>query len=383
MHILCYGAGAVGSLIGGRLAQSGAASVTLLARRDHVAAIRTWGLALEGPSGRTVCKSVDSITSLGDLAAPPDLVILTVKAYQAPDALSDLREILLGGTPILTLQNGVGTEELIASAAPKARVIGGAFTISVSLVRPGVVRQQTGGGGIAVAAYGVSQDVRAGAAVPASDAGSRTSGASDGSSASGAPSAPRASGEADLVALFRQAGFRAEAHPDYRAVKWSKLLLNIIANASPAILDLPPGAIVRDPRLFHLECRAFREAVRVMRALGLRPTALPGYPVPLLVRVMAAPEWVSRPVLGRHIGGGRGVKMPSLWEDLEKSRGRSEVEVLNGAVAREGARLGVPTPVNTLLTEVLLSLASGARDRQVFRQNPEALLSLQAEFTPA
>ncbi len=370
MHILCYGAGAVGSLIGGRLAESGAASVTLLARRDHVAAIRTWGLALEGPSGRTVCKGADAITSLDDLAAPPDLVILTVKAYQTPEALSDLHDILRRGIPILTLQNGVGNEELIASAAPEARVIGGAFTISVSVVRPGVVRQQTGGGGIAVAAcaYGVantrvSQDVRAGS-----------------TAASGTSGAP---GVADLVTIFQQAGFRAEAYQDYRAVKWSKLLLNIIANASPAILDLPPAAIVRDSRLFHLESEAFREAARVVRALGLRATALPGYPVPLLERVMAAPEWVSRPVLGRHIGGGRGEKMPSLWEDLEKSRARSEVEVLNGAVAREGARLGVPTPVNMLLTGVLLSLASGARDRQTFRRNPEALIALQAGFAPA
>ncbi len=371
MHVLCYGAGAVGSLIGGRLAESGAASVTLLARRSHVAAIRTWGLTIEGPFGRTVCKGADAITSLDDLASPPDLVILTVKAYQTPDALSDLHDTLRRGTPILTLQNGVGNEELIASAAPEARVIGGAFTISVSVVRPGVVRQQTAGGGIAVAAcaYGVSQDVRAGSTA--------VSGIPNASGTSGAP------GVADLVTIFRQAGFRAEAYQDYRAVKWSKLLLNIIANAAPAILDLPPAAIVRDPRLFHLESEAFREAARVVRALGLRATALPGYPIPLLERVMAAPEWVSRPVLGRHIGRGRGEKMPSLWEDLEKGRPRSEVEVLNGAVAREGARLGVPTPVNTLFTEVLLSLASGARDRQVFRQNPEALLSLQAEFAPA
>jgi 2-dehydropantoate 2-reductase len=349
MHVLCYGAGSVGSLVGGRLSESGAASVTLLARRNHVAAIRTWGLVLEGPSGRTVCKGADSITSLDDLTSPPDLVILTVKAYQTSDALADLRDFLARGIPILSLQNGVGNEDLIAAAAPAARVIAGAITISVSVVRPGVVRQQTGGGGIAVAPAGGSGD----------------------------------SGAGDLAALFQRAGFRAETKGDYRALKWSKLLLNLIANASSAILGLPPAAIVQDPRVFHLEREAFREAVRVMRALGLRPVALPGYPVPLLARIMDGPEWLGRVVLSNRIGRGRGDKMPSLWEDLERGRARSEVEVLNGAVAREGARLGIPTPVNTLLTEVLLSLASGARDRGAFRQNPGALVSLQAGVAPA
>ncbi len=345
MHVLCYGAGAVGSLVGGRLSLSGAATVTLLARRNHVAAIRTRGLIVEGPEGRPVCKAVDSVTSLDDLAGPPDLVILTVKAYQTAEALADLADLMRRGIPILSLQNGVGNEEMLAAAG--ARVIAGAITISVSLPRPGVVRQNTPGGGIALAQVGTGTDLRAPAA------------------------------------MFRQGGFRTEARPDYRAVKWSKLLLNIIGNASSAILDLPPAAVVHDPRLFGLEREAFLEAARVIRGLGLRPVSLPGYPVPLLARVMALPEWLGRWVLGRRIGRGRGEKMPSLWEDLERRRARSEVEVLNGAVAREGARLGIPTPTNTLLTRVLLALASGARSRAEFRRNPHALIALRTESVPA
>ena len=67
--------------------------------------------------------------------------------------------------------------------------------------------------------------------------------------------------------------------------------------------------------------------------------------------------------------------MPSLWEDLEHGRTRSEVEVLNGAVVREGAGVGVRTPVNAALTEVLLALARGRRDRSEFRRKPDALLA--------
>lgn len=349
MHVLCYGAGAVGSLVGGRLSQSAAAAVTLLARRSHVAAIRTWGLILEGPAGRTVCKAVDSVTSLDDVASPPDLVILTVKAYQTADALADLGDLVRRGVPILSLQNGVGNEEAIAATG--ARVLAGAITISVSMPRPGVVRQNTRGGGIALASVGTG-------AVGGHDLES-------------------------LAAPFRQAGFRTEVYPDYRAVKWSKLLLNIIGNASAAILDLPPGVVVRDPRLFHLEREAFLEAMRVVRGLGLRLVSLPGYPVPLLARVMALPEWVGRPVLSRRIGRGRGEKMPSLWEDLERGRTRSEVEVLNGAVACEGERLGIPAPANAILARAVLALAAGTRSRGEFRRNPQALVALRAESARA
>ena len=78
MHVLCYGAGAVGSLIGGRLSQRGAAQVTLLGRRAHVAAVRTLGLHVDAPGGVVPCKDLDSITAVDDLREPPDVVVLTV-----------------------------------------------------------------------------------------------------------------------------------------------------------------------------------------------------------------------------------------------------------------------------------------------------------------
>ena len=339
MQILCYGAGAVGSLVGGKLALGTDAAVTLLARRAHVAAIRTRGLGVDTPEGVAVVKRVDSITSLDDLSAAPDLVILTVKAYQTAEALADLAPVLRGGPRVLTLQNGVGNEEAIAGVVGADRTVSGAVTLSVSVPRAGDVRQNTAGGGVALAPV--------------------------------APGSP----VDDLVALFGRASFRTAAYPDYRAMKWSKLLLNILTNAAAAVLDMTPAELASDPRTFAIEREAFLEAVRVMRALRLRPVPLPGYPVPVLARVMAGPGPLARLIVGPRLGGGRGRKMPSLWEDLEHGRTRSEVEVLNGAVVREGARVGVRTPVNAALTEVLLALASGRRDRSEFRRKPDALLA--------
>ena len=335
-HVLVYGAGAVGSLMAAALAES--APVTVLGRRPHVASIRTWGLVIESAGGRIVSKGVDSITSLDDLATPPGLVILTVKAYQVPEALASLAGVLVRpDVAVVVLQNGIGSEEIVAGVIGGDRTVSGTVTIAVELERPGAVRRHTRGGGVGLAPAGTAAVER-------------------------------------VAALFRASVLPVRVYADAAQMKWSKLLLNILANASAAILDLPPAAIAEDPRLFALERAAFREAVRVMRALGLRPASLPGYPTPLLVRVMAAPAWLGQAVLRRALGRGRGDKMPSLWHDLERGRRQTEVTVLNGAVAREGERLGVPVPVNRTLTDVLLALAEGREDREAFRNKPEILL---------
>lgn len=344
MRVLVYGAGAVGSLLAAYLAESHPAggdpvAVAIVSRRAHVASVRTWGLIIESAAGRLISKAVDSVTSLDDLDAPPDIVVLTVKAYQVPEALALLAGVLAHPeVAVVVLQNGIGSEETVAGVIGGDRTVSGAVTISVELERPGFVRRHTEGGGVALAPVGAAAPV------------------------------------ARIAALFQTPALPVRVYPDAAQMKWSKLLLNILANASSAILDLPPAAIARDPRLFGLERTAFREAVRVMRALGLRPVPLPGYPVPLLVRVMAAPAFAGRMVLRRALGRGRGDKMPSLWHDLERGRAQNEVTVLNGAVAREGERLGVPAPVNRTLTDVLLALAEGRGDRETYRHKPDLLL---------
>jgi 2-dehydropantoate 2-reductase len=339
MHVLCFGAGAVGSLVGAKLSLAGV-EVTLVARRDHVAAIRTRGLTLEAPRKRAMCPRVDSITAIEDVTTPPDLVLLTVKAYDTVEATRTLRDTLGAATPVLSLQNGIGNEELIAAELGAHRTFAGTITISTSRPRPGLVRQNTAVGGIGVAALDPGQD----------------------------PSG--------WVRLFRRAGIPARLYRDFRAMKWSKLLINLFTNATSAILDLSPVAVVEDPRLLEIERSALGEALAVMRGLGLHPVALPGYPVPALRTVLAAPGWLVRPLLRRLVRRGRGAARTSLWHDLQRGRSENEVAVLNGAVAREAARLGMRAPVNAMLTEVLTGLAAGRLDPAGFRGRPEGLLAL-------
>jgi 2-dehydropantoate 2-reductase len=275
-----------------------------------------------------------------DVAEEPfDLVLLTVKAYDATEAAAQVEPLNQRGVPILVLQNGVGGEEAVGESLGGATILSAVITLSVEVLKPGLVRLATTRGGIGLAPTAPGQSV------------------------------------AELSQVFQEAGFRASVYREHRAMKWSKLLLNIIANASPAILDMFPDEVFADSRLFALEQAVFREAMAVMRALGLRPVSLPGYPVPLLAWALCSlPAWLLSPILRRVIVPGRGGKMPSLHIDLSRGKGQSEVEYLNGAVARYAQELGLDAPVNRALHAVLMGIAKGEIPWEEYRGQPERLL---------
>jgi 2-dehydropantoate 2-reductase len=165
-------------------------------------------------------------------------------------------------------------------------------------------------------------------------------------------------------------------------MKWSKMLTNLIANATSAILDMPPAEIFAHSGLYRLEIEQLRETLRVMAAQGIKVVDLPGTPVRLLAfAVNYIPRKVSRPLLAKAVGGGRGAKMPSFHIDLHAGRGKSEVDFLNGAVVREGRRHEIPTPVNRLLTDRLLALTRGEIALDEYRHQPEKLIREAAVAT--
>jgi 2-dehydropantoate 2-reductase len=113
-----------------------------------------------------------------------------------------------------------------------------------------------------------------------------------------------------------------------------------------------------------------------MNALGVHVTDLPGTPVRLLAWLLnALPLRLSQPLLRQALGKGRGAKMPSFHIDLHSGRKQSEVEYLNGAVARFGAQVGIATPVNDFLTRTLTALSAGDLPLDWYKHNPEKFLS--------
>ena len=111
-----------------------------------------------------------------------------------------------------------------------------------------------------------------------------------------------------------------------------------------------------------------------MEAQGIRVVDLPGTPVRALVFATKLPLWLSKPLLSRAAGAGRGGKMPSFHIDLRSGRSKSEVEYLHGEVVCAGEKLGVPTPVNQVLTETLLALVNKQIPLDEFAHKPEKLL---------
>lgn len=350
MRVLIIGAGAVGSFVGVRLALAGH-EVTLAGRPGLAAAVAAKGLTLIEPAGSERTAPVRAADGIAAALIEPsstststsiyDLALVTVKAYDTTGVIAELRAAGVGRLPpLLTLQNGVGNEEALAEAFGAARVVAGAIDTPVSAPAPGRVQIHR-------------ERFKAGVAPVGQDA----------------PAAAAAT-------LLRDAGFTVEIFTDYRRLKWSKLLMNLLANAQCACLDWTPAQVMADPIAARLEALAWQEAYAVMAALGIRPVGMAGYPLPVLAPVVRRlpASWLARGLKG-FVAGGRGSKMPSLHVALAGGQ-RSEVGWLNGAVARYGRAAGVPAPVNRVLADLLTTLSSGAARREEWRANPAAIATL-------
>jgi 2-dehydropantoate 2-reductase len=156
-------------------------------------------------------------------------------------------------------------------------------------------------------------------------------------------------------------------------MKWSKVVANLVGNATSGVLDMDPAAIYTDPGLFEVERDQLKEALAVMRARGLKPVSLPGTPVPLLAFAVTLPAVLARTSLGLVVGSARGGKDPSLRGAI-KGGPPTEAGWLNGAVVRAGASLAVPTPVNEALARLADEAAADPDRRAWFQHRPDRLL---------
>lgn len=338
MRFLCFGTGAIGTYIGGSLALSGH-EVVFIERPDVVETVRQNGLTLELPEGlRQVTQPRMAASAEEALATGPfDAGILAVKSFDTPAVLESLRPLLELAPPLISFQNGVENEPRIAALLGDERAIAGTVTTAVGRKGPGsIVVERLRGIGIA-STHPIS---------------------------------------AALLTAANRAGLRARGYANPAAMKWSKLVTNLLANASSAILDLSPGQIFADPALYCIEARQLREALAVMRAMRIPVVDTPSTPVRALAWIVTRlPFSLSRPLLVRAVGAGRGAKMPSFHIDLYAGRTRSEVEYLNGAVARYGKKHHVAAPVNETLTRILLEMTSGAVPKEAYAHQPQKLLA--------
>jgi 2-dehydropantoate 2-reductase len=277
---------------------------------------------------------------LADVSAvDADVAIVAVKAYDTASAVATLRAAIPYPQKCVFVcpQNGVGNEEQLIAAFGADNVVAASLTVPVARDRQGHANAAKEGA-LALAPTG-------------------------------------ATAFNWLVATFASTGLNVKVVDDWRALKWSKLALNVVANASCAILNVLPNRLVQFDRIFALEIRMLREVRAVMHAIGVAPVDLPRYPVRALLGIATLPSPVARAALSSRVAGARGTKPPSLLLDLRSGKPETEVGVLNGAVAAAGLEHRVPTPVNAVYARVLDAIAHMPQLWAKYRERPEVLES--------
>ena len=347
MKILVYGAGAVGGYIGGRLVHAGH-DVTFIVRETTATAIHEQGLTIT-EAEQTIIVQPTISTSIAqtfmELDAPFDLIILGMKAYDLAEAINHLVAFCPEPPPILTLQNGIGVERPLIEQFGAENLIIGALTTPVSKTTNSQILVEREDRGLTISPAVKGTNIK------------------------------------KWDKILNEACVPTTSLPDYHSMKWSKAFLNIVGNATSAILNRPPGAIYKIDSLFDLEKRMLREALSVMDALNLKVIDLPGpSATKLAFGVRRAPKFVFKPILTGIVAKGRGNKMPSFQIDLMAGKGKTEVIYHNGAIAKAGRAHNIPTPVNTALTNILVGLARKEFNWRDYDGKPGKLLAEVKRF---
>ncbi len=307
MEILIIGAGAMGGLFGALLAPH--ANLTLYTTNaEHAAAINRDGLLLTGMDGAANRTRVRVVSDPDQYTQRADLVIVCTKARSTDSAAKTALPLLAEAGVVLTLQNGIGNVERIAAVVGFQQALAGITSQAATLVGPGHVRH-AGKGPTQLATTPLQADrVEA------------------------------------IAALFNRAGIATSITTDRDGLLWSKLIVNVGINALTALLRVPNGVLGQIPECRLLMSQVVAEAVAVARALHID---LPYDQQLDRVRDICAVTAANR---------------ASMLQDILRGA-PTEIDVINGAIVRKGLEVGVPTPVNLLVTQLIQALEATASHR--------------------
>ena len=300
MRVLIAGTGAVGGYFGARLARAGH-DVVFLARGANLAALRERGLTIESVDGDLRLEHVTATDQLAGLA-PVDLAIVAVKSYDTATVAAQIAPVVTAQTIVLSLQNGVENESLLASVLGLPPLVSAMTHIGAELIAPATVRH-----------------------------------VAEGTIYFGEPTGHETPRGRALAALFSAAGVRHHLSSDILLMLWDKLSWNAAHNAVTAVTRTTAGEAARIPATAAVLRAAMLEAIAVARAQGIGLD--PAHVEPVLAFSAAR----------------LGTLRTSMLQDLERGR-PLEHEALNGAVVRFGAAVGVAAPVNQTLYGLLCAL---------------------------
>jgi 2-dehydropantoate 2-reductase len=309
--LLVMGAGNVGCFIGGSL-QAAGATVHYVGRRRVFDALRINGLTLTDLHGQRKHLPPNALAlseSVPDMLRPA-LVLLSVKSNATRQAAAELARVLPAGTPVLSLQNGIGNAATAQDAAPALEVIAGMVPFNVAELAPGVFHRGTSG------------------ELAAADSESLH----------------------DWQPLFQRAGLPLTLHPDMRGLQWGKLLLN---------LNNPVNALSEQPLREQLLSRGYRkalaalqsEALQVLQAARIKPSRLTLLPPSWMPAVLRLPTPLFRLLAARMLKIDAKARS-SMADDLAHGRS-TEIDALCGEVVRMARGLNMDAPVNARMAKLV------------------------------
>lgn len=300
MKIAIIGAGAMGCLYGGKLSAAEENQVFLVdVWKDHVDSINGNGLFMEEDGQLVNYKNLRAVEK-GDDAGICDLAIIFVKSTLTGAAVESNKAVFGPDTLVMTLQNGLGNIELIANELGEENIIAGTTAHGATMLAPGKIRH-----------------------------------AGSGKTIIGELKGEESERLKNISAVLNAAGLEAETSDNVMGLLWDKLLVNVGINALTALTGLHNGEILDYPELEAILESGVGEAHKVALAKGIK---------------LQYPDPVAHT---RDVCKATAANKSSMLQDILNKK-KTEIDMINGAVCREGESIGIATPANSVLTNLIL-----------------------------
>ncbi len=337
-RIAVFGAGAIGGYVGGHLARAGQDVTLIDPWPEHVEAIRARGLEITGMTAEEHCLvqvPALHLTEVQSIARqrPIDIAFVSVKSYDTVWATAMIAQYLAEGGYVVSLQNCIN-EERIAGVVGWGRTVGMiAATISAELVEAGrIVRTGPRGGTDGHAVFRVGE-VHG-----------------------------RITDRAKQVGRLVDLSDSTKVTDNLWGERWSKLVTNGMANGMSACTGLISRDILLDDTLRHFTARLGSEAIRTGQALGYALEEIHHLDPEIIARAGEGDAEAKRAYDEHRLAEARkpggGAHRPSMGQDMVKGR-RTEIESLNGFIVAKAKEVGIATPANAALTEIVKQVEKG------------------------
>lgn len=307
MKIAVMGSGGVGGFYGGRLAHAGY-DVSFIARGSHLEAMRKNGLTIENATQGDIHVDHVKVTDRPEDIGIADVLLIAVKMWDTEATAAAVKSMVGPKTAVLSLQNGVIKDDILKRAFGDAAVIGGVGYVATHISRPGVIHQTGAMQRVVIGEYDGRRSHRV----------------------------------ETLHQALARSGVQAEISDDIRRTLWEKFVFLVGLSGTTTTMRVPIGRIRENPQTRAFLFELMQETVAVGRAHGVNLPA--DYAEQRLAFADSVPADMSS----------------SMHHDLEHGN-RLEVAWLSGGVVKLGQQVGVPTPMNRAVWDILALHSDGTR----------------------